>query len=337
MSTPPSPPPLAGRLEGSIAVDGVRARRTLWALLLGHLAILAATVPIAALLVSHAVTDEAAVPFGGLMSVVMFTFGALALAIGQILSVRRLHALARATTDQIDVDQVARSLRRSGWSAGLALNAIILGTQFLATAPARPLLTAGFLLLLVASLLIDQAHAGWVHRRLNEHGAVGEYRLLPPGIGPRLRNGQPVAVFGLAAFGGIAAMLLVATTVTESQGATGVMMLVQIVAAAAAIAVPLVQIPAVLLVRTAIIGDFAHLPTLRRAGESFIRAGTAAALLTAFVIASTVATPAAPVVAVGRVVLLAFVLVVIAVQLASLSSIRIGDFPQRWIGAAGAR
>jgi hypothetical protein len=332
MNMPANPPTITGRLEGSIPVAGAHIRRTPLFLLLGHFAILVATIPIAALLVSHALTDEAGAPFGGLPIVVMFAIGAIALAIGQVLSVHRLRALARATTDHIDVDQVARSLRRSAWSTGLALYTIIFGAQFLLTAPARPFLSALFLLMLIASLLLDHMHAGWLHHRLNEHGASAEYRLLPPGIGPRIRSGQPVAAFGHAAFSGIAALLFVATVVTESRSATGVMMLVQVLAAAATIAVPLLHIRAIRLVRTAIVGDFAHLPTLRRAGQSFIHAGRAAALLTAIVIASVLATPAAPMVAVGRAALLAFVLCVATLQFASLSSIHIGDFPKRWTG-----
>jgi hypothetical protein len=330
----PSPPPLTGRLDGSIPVDGARVRRMLRSLILGRVAVLVATVPIAALLVGHAATDEAAAPFGGIAIVMMFAIGALALATGQVLSVHGLRALAHATTDHIDVDQVAHSLRRSGWSIGPALYTIIFGAQFLVTAPANALLSALFLLLVVASPLLDHAHAGWVHRRLSEQGTVAEYRLLPPGIGPRLRNGQPAAAFGHAAFGGIATLLFVATVVTESRGATGLVMLLQVLAAAAAIAVPLLHIRAIRLVRTSIIGDFAHLPTLRRAGGSFIRAGTAAALLTTLVIASMLATPAAPMIAAGRAALLAFVLYVAALQFASLGSIHIGDFPNRWLRAA---
>jgi hypothetical protein len=331
----PQPPPLIGRLQGSIPVLGERARRTLWSLALGHLAVLVSTLPVAALIVGPAATDDA----GGSTTMVMFAVGALALAVGQILSVHKLRAVASTTTGQIDVDRIARSLRRSGWAAGFGLYAIMFAVQFLLTAPSWPLLFALFLLLTIAQPLLEYSYAGWVHRCLNgsdEKGAVAAFRLLPPGVAPRIRNGQPVAAVVHGIFGGIAAMLLVATIVTESLSASGISptMLVQIVAAAAATAVPLLQIRAPLLVRAAVTGDWVHLPSLRRAGASFIRAGTATAPLAALVIASIVVAPAAPMVAIGRAALLVYVLSVAVMQFASLSSIRIGDFPKRWIPAA---
>jgi hypothetical protein len=291
------------------------------------------------MLVSHATADEAGSPFGGPVIVAMFAVGALALAVGQILSVRKLHALARAVTTHIDIDQVARSLRRSGWSIVFNLYAIIFGLQFLLTAQTRPPLFALFLLLIIAPLLLEFSQAGWVHRRLNqpaEYPDSAAFRLLPPGIGPRIRNGQPLVVGVHALFGGMAAILLGATIVTETHSATAALpaTIVQIVAAIAATAVPLLPIRAVLLVRAAISGDMVHLATLRRAGASFIRAGTATVPLTALVIASIPATPAVPSIAVTRSGLLVYVLVAATLQFVSLSSIHIGDFPKRWLRAA---
>jgi uncharacterized protein YndB with AHSA1/START domain len=80
-----------------------------------------------------------------------------------------------------------------------------------------------------------------------------------------------------------------------------------------------------------------HLPTLRRAGGSFIRAARVAAPLAAFVVAAVPAAPSEPAVAVGRAALLAFVIGVAALQFASVGGTRTGEFPGRRLRAAGAR
>ncbi len=323
--------------QGSIPVAGARARRTLRSLALGHLTIAFASMPIALLLRAEIVDDRSTEDW-----LVNPVTAGLLLAIGQILSCGRNLALAHALTDRADVDRVARALRHSEWSVGLALCGIVFVLRFLLVAPVTPLLSALTLMMIIASLLLEHRYADWAHRCLShpdDTGATAEYHLLPPRVGPRLHRRQPFAAVCHAIYAGIAAILLVATIATELRSPTGTLptALVQIVAAAAATVVPLVHIRAVLLVRAAILGDTLHLPTLRRAGASFIRAGSATAPLTAIVVTSVLVAPAEPAVAVGRAALLVFVLGIGTLQFASISSIHAGDFPKRWLRAAGAR
>ena len=323
-------------------MDDARVRRTLWTLTVGHLAVAVSVVPVATMLVSHVAADVPAddwyADFDSPINAMAFVAGGLGLAVNQILSGRNLRALARAINGHIDVDQVARSLRRSQWSVVLPFFPITFGLPFLLTAQFTPLLFALFALVFIA-LLLECIPLGWIHCRLNqpgEPGDVGAYRMLPTGMGRRVRTAQPLVAGMHAMFGGVAVALLVATIDAETRAATGASpaTLVQIVAAAAATAVPLLHIRAVLLVRAAITDDMVHLVTLRRAGASFIRGGTVAVSLTALVIASVLVAPAAPHLAVGRAALLVIALCIAATQFAELGSVHIGVFPQRWIRAA---
>lgn len=295
-----------------------------------HLAIAIAAVPVA-VLVRIEIGDE---PRTGSGLVDPVTAGLL-LAAGQLLSFRRNRALGRPATGRADVQGIARALRRSGWSVALAICATLFVVRFLLTAPVPPLLSALFLMLIIAGVLLDLRHAGWSHRFLNDHDhPVAAFRSLPPGVGRRVRFGQSIAAASHAIYAGIATMLLIATAATEAGGAAPTTV-VQIAAAAATVVVPLLHIRAVLLVRAAVVGDAVHLPAMRRAGASFVRTARVAAPLAALAVAAVPAVPAEPAVAVGRAALLCFVLGIGALQFGAVSSTHVGDFPRRWLRAAG--
>lgn len=332
MSTPSSPfpehppvvppPPLAGLLRVSIPLDGARARRTLWALALGHLAIAVAVVPVA-LLVAHDGTATSPVT------------GAVVIAGSQMLSCWKIGALARVTTDHLDVDHIARSLRRSEMSFVFTL--FPGGTQWVLVLNAQPTTTMLILFaILIVALALEVAFISWTGRRANQYGrngAVPDHARLPPGTGTRIWTVQARSAGILAILGGVATILLVATMITEASSGVGTSpaaALVQIVAAIAATAVPLLPIRSVLLVRTAVVGDTAHLPTLRRARAYFVRAGSAAAPLTALVIASLPAAPAGSDLALVRSILTIIVLGIIGSFFIELDRFRIGDIPRRF-------
>ena len=340
MSTPPSPTPnhaqagaptplLTGRLQGSIRGGGARARRTLWSLAIGHLGIAVVAVPVT-LLVSPSIIDaRLAEPL-----TVYPVAGGLFLAIGQILSCGKICAMARATTDRIDINQIARSLRRSEWSLILTLFPAGIQWILLFAGPPTPQLFV-LLALLTISLVLEGIDIGWLHHRMNRIGeniVTAEHHRLPLGTGLRIRTLHSTIVGMHAVLGAVAAILLAATIVTETRNATAtpLTMLVQILAATAATAVPFLPIRGILLVRAAITGDTVHSPTLRRAGASFICASTGAAPLTALVIASLLATPASPDLAVGRFVLATIAVGIAATHLIELERFQIGDIPKRF-------
>ncbi|GAA5109799.1 hypothetical protein [Pseudonocardia adelaidensis] len=315
---------------------GTRVRRTLRSPTTGHLVIAIAAVPVTVLVGNEA----GGRPPGGSWLLDPVTPGVL-LVIGQVLSCGRNWPPARATGDRPDAGRIARGLRRSGWTVGLVVCATFSVPHLQLAGSVPPWLWALFLLLVMAALLLEYRHAGWAHRRLDdadERGAVAEYRPLPPRVGRRLRSGLRVAAVCHVLFAGIAALLAVATITAETGGPTGgsATTAVQIGAAAVVVAVPLLHIRPLLLVGAAVVGDAVHVPALRRAGASFVRAGRATAVLAGFVVASVPAAPADPDVAVGRAALLAVVVGVGALQFTSVGSTRVGDFPRRWLRTSRA-
>lgn len=309
MTRVPVPPtPLTGRLHERVPAAG--ARPTLLFLAVGHLCIAGATV---ALLVGGAVVDPVA---GGVFVVA-----------GQLLSFVEVCALARATTDHVDAEQIARSLRRSGWS--FACTVLPAGIQWsLLAATATPQLFALFALL-AGAVLLELVHLG---RTLRAVGSGVEHHLLPVGTGPRTRALHSAVAATHAVLGGVGAVLLVATTVAVlgSAAATPLSGSIQIVAATAAAAVPLLPIRGILLARAAVPGDTVHVPGLRRAVGHLTRAGAAAVPLTAAAIASLPLAPTDPQLAAVACILAVVAIGITVTHLVELERFLIGDIPRRF-------
>jgi hypothetical protein len=261
--------------------------------------------------------------------------GALVLALAQLLSSRRTWALARASSaGHVGFDQVARSLRRSEWSLVFTLFPAGMQWTLLSTAAPAPGLFSLFALL-TSALLLEGLHIGWLRHRTERLGrgeaAVERYGL-PAGTGPRTRTLHSRIVGAHAVLGGLAAVLLLVTTVVlpGSSAGTPLATLIGIAAAAAATAVPFLPVRGILLVRAAIAGDAVHDPTLLRATASLGRAGIAAVPLTALAIALLPATAAGPDLAVTRCLLAVLAVGMVATHFVELVRFRIGDIPKRF-------
>ncbi|MHA6628825.1 hypothetical protein ACU61A_25575 [Pseudonocardia sichuanensis] len=251
---------------------------------------------------------------------------------GQLLSCLNVGALALASTDRIDTGRVARTLRRAEWTAVPIATTIVVQMSLLSHSPAMPVL----LTLLLAAVLLEGAHLVWLHRRAldDRRGPVAEHHWLPPGAGPRARALYQRGVVGCVVSGGLAALLLVVTTArhaAESHGAASASpgASLQIIAAAAVTVMPLLPIRGFLRLRDAFVGDALHLPALQHAGESFLRAGAAAVVLLAVVMASTPTTPPDAIDLHARPILASIFLIVVASQLIEVIRLGIGDIPKR--------
>ncbi|MGH8964189.1 MAG: hypothetical protein ACRDXB_02505 [Actinomycetes bacterium] len=282
-------------------------------------------------------TGEVDVQLGDPRTVWTFAIGAFGLVVAQILAGYKLSALAHATTGHLDIGQVARSRRRSEWSIAFSVYPIILGLRFLLSGSDRPLLHTTFLMLVLAHLLSEYAFVGWVHVRLNRsteyNGTSTPYRLLPPSIGRRIYNVQAIAVCGHALSATLALILLAGTIDSVRNRAPDLPpeTFVEIIAAAAVVAIPLFLIRPTHLMSAAITGDALYLPAVVRAAESFIRVGAITAPLAALVIASAPMAPAAPTTALVRAILIGYALIWSGLQFGWLMGFRIGTFPKHWL------
>jgi hypothetical protein len=279
------------------------------------------------MLVNGNVIDDRLAESGAVNPVV----GGIFVAFGQILACRKIWALARTTTDRVDIDRVARSLRDSEWSFSFTLVGAGTHWSLLLAAPPSPPLFVLFLIPIMA-LLLECIHIGWAYRSVNdraEQGAVAETVRLSSGTARRIRTLQSITT-GIHTFlSGIAVALLAATIVTEAPPAS-MTALVQFVAVAAVAMVPLLPIRGVLLMRAAIVDHTVHLPTLRRARASFVRAGISAVPLTAVAVAALAAAPADPHVAAGRTTLVFIALVLAWSHFVELDRLLMGDIPRRF-------
>ena len=231
-------------------------------------------------------------------------------------------------------DQVARSLRHSEWSLVCTLFPAGVQWTLLSAAAPAPRLFALFALL-TSALLLEGLHIGWLHRRTERLGrgeaAVERYGL-PAGTGPRTRMLHSRIVGAHAVLGGLAAVLLAVTIVVRPGSSTGTPLttLIEIAAAAAATAVPLLPVRGILLVRAAITGDAVHRPTFLRATASLGRAGIAAVALTALAIASLPVASAGSDLAVTRCLLAVLAVGMVATHFIELVRFGLGDIPKRF-------
>jgi hypothetical protein len=318
--------PSTDRFPAAIPVDGPRARRTLWLLALGHLAIGLGAIP-ATLFTGPGPRDM------GLPSFVLAVIVSGILAAGQVLSCLNVGALARATTDRLDTGRLARTLRRAEWTAAVPIaSPIVAQTSLLSPSRAMSVLLA----FLLAAVLLEGAHLVWLHRRALGDGRspVAEQQWLPPGAGTRARALYRRSVVGCVVYGGFAALFLVATTAryaAESHGAAAASpgASVQIIAAAAVTVMPFLPIRGFLRLRDAARGDALHLPALRHAGESFLHAGAAAVVLLAVVMASTPTTPPDAIDLYARPIMASMSLVIVVSQIIEVARLGVGDIPKR--------
>jgi hypothetical protein len=258
--------------------------------------------------------------------------GLVLLAALQAVAVRTLIAHRGAlVSGDLDAARTCAAVRTIARTALLALVPLALGVNSLVHLPLPvPLLT---LLgsLVVASLLLDHAHAAWTYRHLPRWGPA--VRALPAGAvpGAQAQQGALLLLFGLLTAVGL--VLLGVTTIaiaTKPSDAPLPARLLGLLAAAAVVLVPL------LLIRTMVVfgravgradgGAAVHLPTLDTTSRMLGRVAQLAAVAAALVVAAAL-TASGPdaVLAVGLLIPLALALGFAAVQATSNTQIALAD------------
>lgn len=312
-----------------------RSPGTLTALTAAHLVVLVGAVVLAGLLMVDGLSDTTGGLLPGDGEVAVLAVGLLAaslgaLAVGQVLSIRRLTTHSRAAAGgRLDESTLAAGVRRIGWPVALAFYPLVLGVAHLVLNPPPTTLLAALVAVVAASLLLDLGHAGWTCRRLPHTTGT---RLLPPGSRSRIHTGQNVTAalhVGLAVAG---AALLVATALAEIDrpAAPPLATVVQMAAAFTAVLVPLRLIPPVRRVSAAITttdhgADVVDLSALDRAAHTFIRLRVLGSVAAALGAAALLAAPADPALAAARAMPLLLALGSAALQLGSLTSINLAD------------
>jgi hypothetical protein len=314
-----------------------------WILVLlvaGHVGV-AVGIGVLAVQLVAVITEPAGVePSGGSrafppVAALVFGAGLAAFVIGQVLSIRRLlgHLRPRRDPHRPGLDEAAlvTGARRIEWPATLAFLALVLGMNVLTTAPVPVPLLALFCALSGASLLLDQAHAGWIHRHIDGRMPI---RTLPDGSGARIRKGQRYMRIMLVVIATVVTLVVV-VIVTVRPIDAGNAPLVAVLPIAAPLSVVLLALlltrPA-LWVRRAIDGDVVHLPTLDSAARGMRGLGLLGALSTALTVAAILVDPTAPLRAFVLTVPLVFVLFILVMQEYLAARVHLGDTvpPPRW-------
>jgi hypothetical protein len=322
--------------DSATTVDVAPARHTLL-LAVGRCALLVGAVAVVVLGAVYAATlgpparGEFRTGLGESAGTMVFVVGLVALAAGQAMSLHTLWITARAiSARRLTVDCLVRAAHRSEWSMALSFVAAFVSFIQIIDPPPPPILASVAVLLLAAPPL-DQIQAIWTYQQIRRATPAGqlhlEYRLLPPGYSDLIRLRQRAAALILVVFAGFDAILLVVTVVTETGRllAAPAPAIVQIAAAAAAILLPLLYIPPIRRMRSAINRDAAHLPTLARAARQLTHVTRFTAALTVPVIAATLLTPAVVHLAAARPAMLAVAIGLAASpQFASLTYVHFG-------------
>ena len=268
------------------------------------------------------------------VATLVFGAGLSAFVIGQVLSIRRLVGHLRLRRDPhrrgLDESALVTGARRIEWPAALAFLPLVLGVNVLTTAPVPVPLLALFCALSGASLLLDQAHAGWIHRHLDSRAPT---RALPDGSGARIRKGQRYMRTVLAGLATVVTLVVVVTVAIRpiDPGNAPLVALLPIAAPLSVVLLALLLIRPALRVRRAIDGDEVHLPTLDSAARGMRGLGLLAALGTALTVAAILVDPTAPLRAVALTVPLVFVLFILVMQEGLAARVHLGDtVPPPW-------
>jgi hypothetical protein len=314
------------------------APRTLASLVIGHVVVAAGAVVLVVLLALDRGARPAGSPSGdGLAAGQLFT-GLAALGVAQGLSIRRLIAHRRGLLGDPgggrEVTALVAGMVRIELTMALALYPLVVGaTALLITPPPAPLL-ALCCAVPCASLLLDQAHSGWAHRRLDGWGP--RVLLLPPGTGARLRRKMRGSGALLVVLAVMEALVAVGSAVHAlAGGATALLGLLTSVAAGAAGVLAVLLVGPVRRSNDALRGDAVGLPELDSAVRAMRRFGPAGAVGTALLAVAVLAGGDDPRLGVAAAVPFAVTLGVLSVQVSLAIRARlgvpVGDRPARRI------
>lgn len=322
------------------------APRTLTPLVVGHLAVAAGVVILTGLILrdtfTHLLEPSAGVRLLGLPPITLLIFGLGVLGLAQLLAVHRLavhrRALAGVPWHPSTVLALTFTMERIELSMALALFPLLCGAVPLSIDPPPAPLLALCLVLPCVSLLLDQAHAGRVHRDLD--GCGPRFRTLPSGSGARVRRkmlGRWILLVGIAA---VAVLLAVAGAVRAVATAAPLTGLLAVVGAGAAAASALLLTGPVRRMRESIRDDAVDQSELDHAAGAVRRFGPSGALGPALLAPAIAAGSAGPRLGLAMSVLFALALGVTSVQLSQAVRVRLGvplGIGDRRIGGTRAR
>jgi hypothetical protein len=305
----------------------MRSPRTLGLLVIGHVVVAAAAVVLIVLLALDRGARPAGSPSGDALAAGQLFTGLAALGVAQGLSIHRLLAHRRGLIDGPGggrgVTALVAGMVRIELTMALALYPLVVGaTALLITPPPAPLL-ALCCAVPCASLLLDQAHGGWAHRRLD--GGGPRLLLLAAGTGARLRRKLRGSGALLVVLAVMEALIAVGSAVhLLAGGATALLGLLTSVAAGAAAVLAVLLVGPVRRLNDALRGDAVGLPELDSAVRAMRRLGPAGAVGTALLAVAVLAGGDDPRLGVAVAVPFALTLGILSVQVGLAVQARLG-------------